>query len=1437
MGGLVVKKAYILGKHGDKYAGIISKVHGIVFLATPHKGSQYAKLLNNILSTAPLGAPPKAYVADLDTHAHAIQDINEQFRSSCTNLALVSFFETQKIGLGVKIFVDSAILGYPQEESSPLNGDHHTICKFKSRQDSNYKVVRNVLRKWVANLKCSRPSLSKSQQSSSSNVAKQIEAVFGIRDRAEEELNIVRAKVMDGTCQWVVQRKEYLQWMQGIDELQRSKMFWLVGLPATGKTILASVVVDDLVFRGHSCAYHFFSSAHQAKRTVAYCLRSIATQLAYANEEFRERLLAMREETGISFTSQNQDFQMIWDRIFDGIIFKMRFQSPLFWVLDALDEADSPSMLTSHLLKAHSVTPIKIFISSRPMRIPSLAAGYGSQITASFLTEKDTQSDIQAYVRHALRDALPEDEQIRDEITNQILSKASGSFLWVKVALETLQDNWHTQDDIQKALTELPQGMDDMYSKMLDTIERQPHRTRLIARRILTWTACSWRPLRITELEIALEPEFKGFVNLKDTIVQICGHFVSVDNSIVSLIHATARQFLLAKREGSSAYIDSLEGHEHIAGTCLQHLSNDGWRRLFKVVSTECPPGPKARRTNRLLIAEREHPFLGYSTCYWAYHVSKSRLESQLLDGLIKDFLSQYCLIWIEAIALSNNLRYLTRSAQYLRSYSKRKIRRSRHLTQDAPLSLKDPPEDHAATIQQWANDLIRVTGKFGSNLLQFPSSVYRLVPPFCPRRSMIGSTYLIRSFGALSVNGLSSDCWDDCLATVNAGDGRTASKVLAMHEYFLTLTKSTGTVLMWNANTCEEEKRLEHYEYVSHMVTNRSRTLLATAGIDNHRIWDVSSGKELHKFPVPQEATPMAIAISHDDAELIVGLDDCSVTGIEIASSRVRWRYYAEHPDGITHGCPKAMAFSPDLSRVAMAWRGYPPLIWDLNANERRNPQSPRVHGRADTIHNPESLIWHPDGDSLLILCQSAAIVEWHIYDDEQSEFDHVKPREMAVSLDGNLLLTSDHVGTISIWTFPRFNLIYRLINDNGFIRDLSFSPDGQRFYDTRGSLCNVWEPDVLVRTDEQDAGDQSSIGESSTMTEPVLTIDLTSQSQVTALAPDAKDAYFCCGRNDGTVFIHNVEDGQKIRKVYGHDTFTSVILLAWSPSGKYVASGDETGRILAKRLEVKETGKWAVFPVLDVRLPESAQQLLFNSNESLMLVSTSSADVVYDLKAKKEVCRQDWVVRQRRRWIEHPLDPGSLVWIDPDVVQTYRWATLQHGPCSDPSHKNIEEPGNPVSHSCRTNQTLPVPKSDTLVQWIALTQDRQYLVYETLPDTGHASSRSSSALHLEILPTSSLGTQKHPSRLSSECMADLAGQVKRLIGTYRDSMVFLDHEYWLCTWKIDADVHDVKRHFFLPKDWLNTATLQMATLNEHGTFFCPKYGDVAVVRHGIRF
>ncbi|KAL8884128.1 MAG: hypothetical protein Q9215_007760, partial [Flavoplaca cf. flavocitrina] len=58
-------------------------------------------VLNNILSSAWTGAPPKAYVASLDAQLEALQDNNEQFRKICQDLVLASFWETTKVSFGL----------------------------------------------------------------------------------------------------------------------------------------------------------------------------------------------------------------------------------------------------------------------------------------------------------------------------------------------------------------------------------------------------------------------------------------------------------------------------------------------------------------------------------------------------------------------------------------------------------------------------------------------------------------------------------------------------------------------------------------------------------------------------------------------------------------------------------------------------------------------------------------------------------------------------------------------------------------------------------------------------------------------------------------------------------------------------------------------------------------------------------------------------------------------------------------------------------------------------------------------------------------------------------------------------------------------------------------------------------------------------------------
>lgn len=104
MGGLVAKRALILGHEGVRYSSIVSRVRGIMFLATPHHGSVHAKYLHALLT---LTLSSKSYVRELGKESPEICYINDSFRKYCNTLFLCSFYETQKTSVGGRKIVVS----------------------------------------------------------------------------------------------------------------------------------------------------------------------------------------------------------------------------------------------------------------------------------------------------------------------------------------------------------------------------------------------------------------------------------------------------------------------------------------------------------------------------------------------------------------------------------------------------------------------------------------------------------------------------------------------------------------------------------------------------------------------------------------------------------------------------------------------------------------------------------------------------------------------------------------------------------------------------------------------------------------------------------------------------------------------------------------------------------------------------------------------------------------------------------------------------------------------------------------------------------------------------------------------------------------------------------------------------------------------------------
>ncbi|KAK0702879.1 hypothetical protein B0T21DRAFT_416756 [Apiosordaria backusii] len=153
MGGLVVKEAYMQGQNDPNYEAIINAVSSIIFLSTPHRGSNLAEVLNRILQVSFVSNPMK-FISELAIGSQTLQKLNEQFRHIAPKLRVASFYETRPTPMLKKMVLekDSSMLGYPGEISKPLDADHHGVCKFESREDTHYIAVRNVLVSFLQDL-------------------------------------------------------------------------------------------------------------------------------------------------------------------------------------------------------------------------------------------------------------------------------------------------------------------------------------------------------------------------------------------------------------------------------------------------------------------------------------------------------------------------------------------------------------------------------------------------------------------------------------------------------------------------------------------------------------------------------------------------------------------------------------------------------------------------------------------------------------------------------------------------------------------------------------------------------------------------------------------------------------------------------------------------------------------------------------------------------------------------------------------------------------------------------------------------------------------------------------------------------------------------------------------------------------------------------------
>ncbi|KAF1836460.1 NACHT and WD domain protein [Decorospora gaudefroyi] len=1449
MGGLIVKEAYMQGQNDPEYEDIVKAISAIVFLATPHRGTNLAKILNRILQSTPL-TNSKQFISELTRNSSTLQKLNEQFRHIAPKLQIVSFYETQPTSIGFKnarvmvVEKDSSLLGYPGEISKAMDADHHGVCKYQGPKDPNYVTVKNILkfllRKTISANQSSRPGIPDRR------LSRDLKSILAISEFPDIDYIFFQDQWTQGTNDWVFEQPAYIEWLRTRGTPQH--VLWLKGGAATGKSVLCSFIINRLVEQGLCCQYFFIRFGDQKKRTLGLLLRSIAYQIAQQLPDYLQKVLDLEDEA-MDFEAANP--RTIWNRVFRSILFKLEPRRPLYWVIDGLDEADDRKAMMRLLLDLPmSSIPIRVLVASREtVEIATGLENIPSSVDQGVIGVEGHLEDLRCYIGREL--TLPGTTDFKESIVQRILEGAQNNFLWVRLAVEKL-NSCHTHSAVERALHECPSGMEAIYDRMaLAITQHHSSSDRSLASAVLRCVTCSFRVLTTAEVVQALDSDIPELLDREESIKSVCSGFVVIDNGgNVAIVHQTAREYLLGDVY-RPFHVNRNLAHEQLFLSCMRCLMSS---YLRSKTTQEIPE------------------FVRYSSTWWSSHLVSLPPESELVAKVVKKFLAgHWILIWIQILAIEGRLRILIQTSKHLSTYATRRKRLVAGSSESKEMMDQE-------LIESWAVDLVKIVGKFGHILRRNPASIYKLIPPFCPLSSAIYQQFGRAEQKTLMVSGISTQTWDDSLARLSFRFGIYASSISATGAYIAVLA-SSGKVSLYDSSVFEEASAspITHGERVYRMKMSSSGTLLVTYGFKTTKIWETATGKcTVAVQNVESRPRPLVILFTNDNNTLLVGSDDKKLRSLKLNEPSPSWEVVAtfeeEELEGHFLNAASYMTLSNDGSLMAVAYRGHPLSAWEVDGPFHLGHcwRAREEVARGEVVE----AMWHPHGPEILGLYIEGVVFKWNPYSGSPEEIRTGASR-LAMSGDGNLFATGDVRGTIKVYNTNDFRLLYQLASQDSVL-GLAFSADQHRLYDVRGYYGNTWEPAALVRYAERSVNSTDVESEVEDLSQYSNTTVHTSQriDAVSVLAASPKAGLYCYGTEGGRLRLFDMKAGA-LSDLRISKSFLSVEQLAWSDDGEYLAYADSGKKIFILRISTSASGSDTVTEGYgEISLKNDTEgpidQLFFHPDSSHIFVSTVSTICVISLQSASVVHTMALHLHGCK-WITHPQNSALLLGFRPESVQSRCWEL------NEKSTYRIEVDPDPRSQSKDDNASI----LSTLDQILVSPDKKQILVQMS-------AGRNSKELHVLFFATSCLSVNtittsesepasSQPTIAARRLPRQITSQIGRALVLRKGGrLLFLSRNFSICSWDIssileltsylratnrvnhannatislsnsstpqrqerrdtgvsNAQGNGISEIFAMPADWISRDCLEMCTVwLVEKSLLCPRNGEIAVVR-----
>jgi hypothetical protein len=361
----------------------------------------------------------------------------------------------------------------------------------------------------------------------------------------EDPATSLRLRQVEPACEctfdWLFANEDlrFHEWLR-----EGSGLYWIRGKPASGKSTLMRFACEDMrttvALTGATTATFFFHDrGSYIQKSFEGLLKSLVYQVLEQNPElFKLLKVQLPPRENALTTDETETFLM---SIFECILDQNDVNCNLCFFLDALDEYSGNPAFMAQFLKSlvRERTPtqakLKICFSSRPLQI--FLDSFKN--VPGFALHKHTFEDIKTVVASKMRGSVRMAEHMdsllitkrlaAQKMAHEIASRAEGVFLWIRLVLDELLQDFaagDSMDSLLGKLSSLPDDLEQYYQRMLVRIPQKYHQGCLVMFEIVR---CAIAPLNVVDFVHAYR--FASMDSLADCTSQLSMAEVSFDEA------------------------------------------------------------------------------------------------------------------------------------------------------------------------------------------------------------------------------------------------------------------------------------------------------------------------------------------------------------------------------------------------------------------------------------------------------------------------------------------------------------------------------------------------------------------------------------------------------------------------------------------------------------------------------------------------------------------------------------------------------------------------------------------------------------------------------------------------------------------------------------------------------------------------------------------